>query len=486
MRLVFLIPLLMVLAGCAGAGSVNSVPVPAPSPSLPAQPFGHTGQFLTDATGRTLFFHGVNMVNKFPPYDLASIGFGEQDATLLQSSGFNVVRLGVIYAAVQPSPGQFDDTYLASIAATVAMLGQHGILSLIDFHQDQFGSFFMGEGFPDWSVFDNGLPLQPNFGFPDNYSKMPALQTAYDSFWNDIAGPGNVGLQERYVAAWAHVAGYFSNNAAVVGYDLFNEPVPGSAWNACATLTGCATFDQNVLSPFSQKTARAIQAVDSQHFIFYEPLILFDFGSSTSEVSPAGDRIGFSYHDYNPSNFALPLANALKQSATYGNALLMTEFGASATAAPVVAVADLADTNMLSWIYWAYTNKTPFQIIVNGQVTDPAAQGLVLSLTAPRSGSNVNQAVLTALARPYPMAIAGAPQSFAFNPASNTFDLTFTPGGASVTNRETDIAVPAASYPNGYKVTVTGCTIASVQNAAVLRVQAALGVSVATVHVQSN
>ena len=75
---------------------------------------------------------------------------------------------------------------------------------------------------------DDGLPNQPDLGFPGNYLAMPAVQHAFEHFWSDSPGPGGVGLQERYTAAWAHVASRFASNAHVLGYDLFNEPWPGS------------------------------------------------------------------------------------------------------------------------------------------------------------------------------------------------------------------------------------------------------------------
>jgi endoglycosylceramidase len=34
----------------------------------------------------------------------------------------------------------------------VATLARHGIVSLLDFHQDQYSERFPGEGFPAWSV----------------------------------------------------------------------------------------------------------------------------------------------------------------------------------------------------------------------------------------------------------------------------------------------------------------------------------------------
>ena len=127
---------------------------------------GHDGRWLTDDQGRVVILHGINMVYKRPPYAPDAVGFGDDDAAFLASQGFNVVRLGVIYKAVEPQPGVYDDDYLARIRSTVDVLAAHGIVSLLDFHQDMYNERFQGEGWPDWAVFDDGLPAEPQAGFP--------------------------------------------------------------------------------------------------------------------------------------------------------------------------------------------------------------------------------------------------------------------------------------------------------------------------------
>ena len=70
------------------------------------------------------------MVYKRPPYLPSAAGFGDDDAAFLARNGFDVVRLGVIYAAVEPSPGVYDDAYLANIYATVRTLAAPGQLGV--------------------------------------------------------------------------------------------------------------------------------------------------------------------------------------------------------------------------------------------------------------------------------------------------------------------------------------------------------------------
>src|ERR1700742_2350543 len=96
------VAMLTMLAAC-------EKPVPPQSAAASPQRLGHAGRWLTDDKGRAVILRGFNMVNKFPPYTLSATGFGEEDAVLLAKDGFNAVRVGVIYSAVEPRPGEYDE-----------------------------------------------------------------------------------------------------------------------------------------------------------------------------------------------------------------------------------------------------------------------------------------------------------------------------------------------------------------------------------------
>src|SRR5579875_1608466 len=192
---------------------------------LAASGLGQTGRWITDSEGRVVILHGLNQVYKVPPYEPSANGFGDDDAAFLAANGFDAVRVGVIWAAVEPQPGVYDDAYLASIAQTVQTLANHGIVSLLDFHQDLYNEKFQGEGAPAWAVEDGGLK-NPALGFPGNYLGNPAEWRTWDNFWKNAPAPDGVGLQDHYARAWAHVAAYFAGDKAVAGYDVLNEPWP--------------------------------------------------------------------------------------------------------------------------------------------------------------------------------------------------------------------------------------------------------------------
>jgi hypothetical protein len=122
--------------------------------TLPAGTNGHAGRWIVDQDGRVVIIHGVNVSSKTLPAYPSGLGFDDDDAAFLASEGFNGVRITVERYAVEPVPGQFDDAYLAHVAETVNILAGHGILSLIDFHQDEYGPVFHDNGYPAL----NGLP----------------------------------------------------------------------------------------------------------------------------------------------------------------------------------------------------------------------------------------------------------------------------------------------------------------------------------------
>ncbi|MGP0051053.1 MAG: cellulase family glycosylhydrolase [Solirubrobacteraceae bacterium] len=185
----------------------------------------------------------------------AAAGFGSRDAAFLGRIGFNAVRVGVIWSAVEPEPGVFDNAYLNKVAGTVQTLARDGIVSLLDFHQDLYSQEFQGEGAPAWAVQDGGLP-NPQLGFPANYLANTALQHAFDRFWANSPGPGGVGLQDRYAATWRHVAQRFAGDVSVLGYEIMNEPFPGTDYRPCATTAGCPPFDAQ-LTAFERRVDRA-------------------------------------------------------------------------------------------------------------------------------------------------------------------------------------------------------------------------------------
>jgi endoglycosylceramidase len=386
--------------------------------------------------------------------------------------------VGVIWAAVEPSPGVYDDAYLNSIAATVATLAAHGIVSLLDFHQDLYNEKFQGEGAPAWAVQDGGLP-NPALGFPWNYFGNPAEDHSWDAFWQNAPASDGVGLQTHYARAWKHVAARFVGTPGLLGYEVMNEPWPGTLYQPCAVpLVGCPAFDAT-LTAFYQRVRDQIRLADTKSVIWIEPNVLFSNFDATQVGRVHDAHIGWSFHDYCgtasiglgsqlcASLDAMTVSLAQSYSKQYQVPWLLTEFGATNDLGNLAEMTALADKQRLGWLEWAYTGNDITSSSPNGQA-------LVLDPSQPPTGANVLTDKLKVLAEPYPQAVSGTPKPWTFTNGVLTFSystvkpanpLAFFPTGSL-----TDISTPAIEYPNGYTVTVSGGTVVSASNAAVLRI----------------
>jgi endoglycosylceramidase len=459
-------PVLLSLALAALLAVGHSEPAPALSAHQAGRsaPLGHSGQFLTDAAGQVVTLHGLNMVSKVAPYEPAAAGFGTAAAQSLAANGFNVVRLGIIYSALEPEPGVFSAGYVASIKHTVATLARAGVYSLLDFHQDQLNAEFGGEGFPAWSLETDGLPIAA-FPFPSGYTSSPALAAAFDNLWTDQPGPGGVGLQQRYAAAWRYVAARFADDPSVLGYDLFNEP-----WPADGTDTELGALYSKVIA--------AIRSVDRRHLIFYEPFALFNFGLQTTLPHFPDPRLGLSFHDYcladpatDPTECASdeeqPVVNALARSSATGDAVVETEFGATDDLSDLARVEGIADAHGISWIEWSYCGcNDPTSTVT------PSIEALVVDPSRPATGSNVNAPKLAVLSEPYAQLTSGTPQRYSFDRVTRTMRYSYsvaTPAGRQFgAGACTAIVVPRVQYPTGYVVEVRGARVSSPPGAGVL------------------
>ena len=452
-------------------------------------PLEQHGRWLTDARGRVAVLHGVNMVYKVEPYHAAASGFGRDDARFLRRHGFNTVRLGVIYKAVEPEPGEFDRGYLRRVRRTERVLARQRIFTQVDFHQDLYNERFQGEGFPDWAVQDDGLPAVPQAGFPANYFLMPALLRAFDNFWANAPGPGGMGLQDYYARAWRVVAARFANRRWVMGYDVFNEPWPGSPWLSCANPAGCPGFDTGPLLAMSAKAEAAIRRADPDGIVWFEPNPIYNNGADSSLPRIGSGPQGFSFHDYCLPSSVLapyfpedPLAglecetfdglvfdNADTQAEEAGQALLLSEFGATNDPAVLDQIPDLADEHMVSWQYWHYCDCD------DPTTTGVGVQSIVPDAHLPPRGENLNRAKLDRLERPYPQLVAGTPLSFSYDDVSGVFELRYDKagvGGRSFRRGRTRVFLPRGDFAGPYSVTVRGAAIMSRPGAKILKLQA--------------
>ena len=490
----------------SGAGS------PSVGPGVPTFMTSPGGPYIYDSHGRVVILHGVNVVYKHAPYiaypDAGTAwNFDNSDASRIQSLGFNLVRLGIEWQALEPgtggpnqpnicTPGTPGDphefnkaialSYLRHVAATVNLLARHGIYTLLDMHQDVYNTNFRGEGAPNWAVCTNNVPIVPLGGRWSNNYGNPTLETAVGHFWNnDVVG----NLQGQFDLVWQTVATYFKNNPWVVGYDPYNEP-----FETATTLADGSTYTSNLQCFYTgrahesflangttlltcpsdvpdQGVIPSIQAVDHRHLIFLEPDIYWVTGGNIpSQLGPLPfKRIVFNFHDYcgdrspvtgDPINLLRCLqaeeTMAAEQDVTRlsmssanqpnGPAIFMSEFGAT-TSVPMVGFdTEWAGINEVGWAYWAWKYYA--------DPTGSSAEALVLP-------DGTYSPIVQVLSRTYPQEVAGNPQSFLFNPFTGAFSMIYTPSvAAQGTATVIDIAA-SQHYASGWCAAVRGGKITS-------------------------
>lgn len=491
------IALNLTLAACSNGDSVIPVSSGGSTLSTKNQVLTHQGRWIIDAQGRVIVIHGMNYVKKWPTtlpdnsqtLDPAADGFGDNDLKWLEDNGFNGLRLGIEFYGVEPQLGLYDDTYIAQVVTIAKLALAHGVRPLIDFHQDLYSPVFGGggNGFAQWMVQDDGLPYQPNLGFPYSQFTMPAMLRAWDHFWANDPASDSIGLQDHAAAAAAHVATKFAGLDGLLGYESLNEPWPGSQWPTCVVPQGCPQFDA-VLTTFNRRLASAVNTADSRHLIFAEPNVMFNNGVATYVGALNLPNAGFSFHVYcliggSDSNTAEPgsaqfcptfeeraFGYADAHVAQTHEALLMSEFGATADAGVVSRVTATADAHMVSWMWWAYSPRIGLDI-----AADPPDEKL-------------NPVIAELLIRAYPQAIAGTPTSWAFDPAAHSFTLNYSTqhvdgSGNFGPDQVTEIFLPPRHYPNGYTVGITDGEVRSAPNATLLQIAALPGAKQVTVNV---
>lgn len=482
----------------------------AAAPTGPSQrPFTTKGHWITDKDGRVFLTTGVNIVKKKPPFEISASGFSDDDMRLLRDAGIDSVRLGVVWEAVEPRPGQYDDAYIADIRAMSDRLWSYGISSLVDFHQDMYSEKYQGNGHPAWANVDNGVPSWPQLGFPYNSIFNLGMMAAFDSFLRNAPGPGGVGLQDRYAAMAGHVAAAFKDAPGLFGYDLINEPLPGSQWPSCFDWQSRCANAVRGLGSLHNKTATAIRQASPTGIMMYEPIALVTIGAPALSEPPADANRALSFHSYCPLAQLIeadpnlgkgPLIQWLcggfdeevmrdshAKAGRDGSAWLLSEWGVSSNVDLLTQHVDSAARWMVGQQYWEYTG-------LDSSPTAPPSERrdtVVSTAHFAPEGANLNAEKLGILATPHPRTVAGTPVRYGFNRGSRTFTLEYSTAradgaGSFPAGSVSMVTTPRRVYGAGYTVSVTGARVVSAANAPVLRVRSLPGAATVKVTITAR
>lgn len=188
---------------------------------------------FTDNFGRERIFNGLNIVDKSvyePGVQHFSEPVDDKFLDFIRDKGFNLIRLGFTWAKIEPQPGKYNDEYLDEIEKILDRCAERGIFAYLDMHQDLYSYYnnHVGDGAPEWAVMSDGYKSKPTrFVWAEGYFFRKCVHRSFDNFWLNKKYMGK-GLQEYYCDMWKHVADRFKDKPALFGFDVMNEPFPGT------------------------------------------------------------------------------------------------------------------------------------------------------------------------------------------------------------------------------------------------------------------
>jgi endoglycosylceramidase len=264
------ISLMLLAASSCGGDASRGAPPPCPGESFEAAPLAIRCGVLVDALGREITLTGINArvegifdvtfddgrvpLQPIPP-------FGADDARRMRELGFNALRLPINWSGIEPTEGGgFDEAYLDRVAAAVETAHSHGLLVLVDIHQDAYSKEIGEDGAPYWAI----VPRPPERleGPLEDLDARRLSKPVLDAF-ETFFGPSADGarLRQRFAAMAAHVAARFAGHPGVAGLELFNEPI--------------TTHDH--LVAFHSEVLAAVRAVAPRMLVFFEPTATRNF-----------------------------------------------------------------------------------------------------------------------------------------------------------------------------------------------------------------
>ncbi len=193
-----------------------------------------SGKRLVDEFGRERIFNGINFVYKGVDRDEDGTLRYHTDVTeerliALKKKGINIIRLGLTWAGIEPEMGEYNLTYLDGYKKVLELCEKHEIYVFMDWHQDLFSNFCStpGDGAPKWACVHTKKQSEPLFIWAEGYFFHKDVHQSFDDFWGNAPIEGK-GLRDRFCDMLTFTVDYLKDSKAIMGYDVFNEPFPGT------------------------------------------------------------------------------------------------------------------------------------------------------------------------------------------------------------------------------------------------------------------
>lgn len=427
---------------------------------------------LVDTEGRVIFLHGVNarvegvfdvtFTDGRQPLETIP-AFGSDDAASMRAMGFNALRLPINWSALEPTDGGgFDEAYLDKVAAAVQTAKDAGLRVLVDFHQDAYSKEIGEDGAPLWAI--RPAPTQLLGGPLTDLGQRrtsPQVLQAFATFF----GSDGADLRTRFAAAVAHVTARFAGESAVVGIELYNEPIPD---------------DMTQLDALHDEVIAAVHQADPGRLAFFEPSSL----RNLQDRANVADRDPWPGTVYAPHVYTLAFTgtdadktamtkdtlepsneSARHEADSWDAPLAITEFGYGPS--------DIQADNYLTW---QTELQDTYQASAFFWVWKEESQGSwgLFDHDDTTGAWTVRDHVRKALARVAVEAVPGWPTSFGYDRTAQRFTLAFT-GDPAVT-APARIYVPApGDFAASFTVTCDGAAVSPTRDPATGLIEVACG-----------
>jgi len=168
----------------------------------------------------------------------------------------------------------------------------------------------------------------------------------------------NADDQETLCSIWVKIARHYKNNPTILGYDLFNEPIPH--FYDTAKLNP-------LLEPLFKKVVRAVRTVDKNHLIFLEGA---QWASNFSAFGkPFDDKLVYQFHKYWTPPTIEVIQSYLDFRDTYNVPIYCGETGENEDAW-VETFRILLEKNHIGWHYWPYKKMKDSRGVVTFQMPE--------------------------------------------------------------------------------------------------------------------
>jgi len=455
------------------------------------------GRRFVDPLGRERIFHGLNLKDDTgEKIDWLDEEFFRRAAAL----GQRLLRLGLHWEYLEPNPGQYNEEILAKVDRIFDLGAKYGIYIFIDMHQDIWSSFEDGggHGAPKWACLADGYKARaPKRVWAEGYFIDKARHRCFDHFWRNTPVRGK-GLQDHYASLWQLFARRYGDHPALFGFNLFNEPFPGTPGgeifrrlvakfvrlclcspsirrvqflkkalnqekhgyfmdildaNVMAKVAGTPAvlellyqFEREHYGPFIAKITAAIREITPNGIIIFDQCYYSNFGIPSQVPLPPGEsQICFDPHgyDFTVDTPAYKFASQARVGFMFGE-MRKAQLGFGLPAIAGEWGGGSEDEGFLSHIEFLMDLFDSYKwsncYFTYGQ-------------------SLFNNAITQVLSRPYPVAVNGTLENFKVSPSAKSCTLWYTPSPAPL-SQPTELYLPgeleSVDAGEGAKFTMEG------------------------------